>query len=56
MAKYKLTINDTDRVLINTIPAQLEDGFEEGIKVQLFINNKYQGEYIIKHLGRRDNF
>ena len=35
---------------------KINNSFEEGIKVQLFINNKYQGEYIIKHLERRDNF
>lgn len=39
MAKYKLTINDTDNVLINTIPTQPEDGFEEGTKV--VINVKF---------------
>lgn len=39
MAKYKLTINDTDHVLINTIPSQPEDGFEEGTKV--VINVKF---------------
>ena len=39
MAKYKLTIVDKDEVLINTIPAQPEEGFEEGTKVT--INVKY---------------
>lgn len=39
MAKYKLNIVDEDNVLINTIPAQPEDGFEEGTKVT--INVKY---------------
>jgi len=33
MAKYKLTINDEDNVLINLIPAQPEDGYDEGTKV-----------------------
>jgi len=37
--KYKLTINDPDNVLINTIPKQPKDGFKEGTEVD--INVKY---------------
>jgi len=39
MAKYKLIIVDEDKVLINTIPAQPADGFDEGTKV--VINVKF---------------
>lgn len=39
MAKYKLTVSDEDSVLLNLIPAQPEDGYEEGTKVT--INVKY---------------
>lgn len=35
MAKYKLTIEDNDEVLINTIPTQPKEGYEEGTKVTI---------------------
>jgi hypothetical protein len=35
MAKYKLTVSDEDSVLLNLIPAQPEDGYEEGTKVTI---------------------
>lgn len=35
MAKYKLTIEDNGEVLINTIPTQPEEGYEEGTKVTI---------------------
>jgi len=35
MAKYKLTFDDPDQVLINCIPAQPEEGYEEGTEVDI---------------------